>query len=444
MKLIDSMVLTDVDDESDLGIIINALNGKICVISGEEKQFIRKWTNLEEITPEGDGEKALLKELHESGFLVQNKKEEEHIVSHILSICREDHKRIAESRGGVVFVVTYMCNFACPYCYENAVAYCNNKILSEEMVDKIFELHHNSIPQIALYGGEPFLPETRKIIEYIISKAPGSVYSATTNGYYLPDYVDLLKKIKVNNIMITLDGTREIHNKTRVLGNGMGTYDQVIKGIEICLSNLIPVKIRMNISEMNMKDCLELREEFIGQYKEEYETGILSFELQPVFQLSPEKKDKIKEKIYYNGIRNQEAPFKYNVITHSVSPILKAFVNNSKKAFKPRYCNCDAESKRLFYDPEGDIYSCILSLKNKTATVGKYFPQHYMKEESILTRNIETVEVCKKCKLKFLCGGGCAYEIMDDKGNVKNPNCTSILNEINNELPQLYKKLILR
>ena len=81
MKLIDSMVLTDVDDESDLGIIINALNGKICVISGEEKQFIRKWTNLEEITPEGDGEKALLKELHESGFLVQNKKEEEHIVS---------------------------------------------------------------------------------------------------------------------------------------------------------------------------------------------------------------------------------------------------------------------------------------------------------------------------------------------------------------------------
>ena len=60
------------------------------------------------------------------------------------------------------------------------------------------------------------------------------------------------------------------------------------------------------------------------------------------------------------------------------------------------------------------IYSCILSLKNKTATVGKYFPQHYMKEESILTRNIETVEVCKKCKLKFLCGGGCAYEIMQN------------------------------
>ena len=29
MKLIDSMVLTDVDDESDLGIIINALNGQI-------------------------------------------------------------------------------------------------------------------------------------------------------------------------------------------------------------------------------------------------------------------------------------------------------------------------------------------------------------------------------------------------------------------------------
>ena len=439
MRLIYNCLIVDVENENKNGILINTLNGNICIVNEEEKKSIVKWQEVDEINPRNEQERKLFEELLESGYLVANSDEEDKKVEQILSRSREHHYKLANNKTGVVFVVTYKCNFACPYCYEDAASYNEQKILSEEMVDKIFEIHNNDIAYVSFYGGEPFVPETKNIIEYIVSKAPNAIYTATTNGYYLKEYIDLLKGIKVDNIMVTLDGPMELHNRTRILKNGDGTFEQVESGIVECLKNEVPIKIRMNISEQNVDECMKLRDEFIERFSKEYEMGILMFEMQPIFQLSEDKKDSLKEKLYYQGGKVNGNSMKYNMMTRSVSPIMRAFVSPSKRKFSPRYCNCDAETRRLFYDTEGSIYSCILSLRNKEASVGTFFPEYKMKENSILTRNIESVEECRNCKLKFLCGGGCAYNIMSPNGNALKPNCAAVINEIYHELPRLYK-----
>lgn len=103
--------------------------------------------------------------------------------------------------------------------------------MSTQMVDTIFS-YHNNIDTVSLYGGEPLQPRTKNIVEYIISKKPNAFYGITTNGYYIEEFLPLLSKIKIKQIMITLDGERKVHNETRVMPqNKNGTFDRIIAGI---------------------------------------------------------------------------------------------------------------------------------------------------------------------------------------------------------------------
>ena len=193
-----------VDAVNQEGLLINTLTSDISVITSDEKKMIEKWEYTDLIMPIDENEKKFYKDLYEDGFLVENDIEENKKEEIIMERCRKCHQELAVDKTGVVLVITYQCNFACPYCYEDAPSYEGNGFMSKEMVDKIFDIHKNKIDNIAFYGGEPFLLEAKEIIEYIISKAPNSSYAATTNGYYLFDYVDIFKKILIAFIFLTI------------------------------------------------------------------------------------------------------------------------------------------------------------------------------------------------------------------------------------------------
>ena len=129
---------------------------------------------------------------------------------------------------------------------------------------------------------------------------------------------------------------------------------------------------------------------------------------------------------------------KYNSIATNNLPMLDTFINPHKE-FHPRYCFCDAEGCNRFFDPLGDVYSCILALGHSRASVGRYYPTLQMKENNMLTRNIETIVQCRQCKYKFICGGGCANAVVDEEGNSLYPECDTILNEVHYDLPELFR-----
>lgn len=440
VRLIENMLLINVDDEEQHGLLIHTLSGNISVLSKQEKEYIQSWKGKLSIEPTDESERGVYRDLMENGYLSENAEAEARIVDSILSKCRNKHEDMKRHNADAAFVLTYKCNYACPYCYEHALDYVNNKILTNQMVDKIFSIYNEHLENILLYGGEPFLPETKQVVEYIILKAPDAIYSIITNGYYLSDFVGILIKLKVKYIMVTLDGPKELHDRTRILKNGRGTYERVMKGIKLCLEQSIPIKIRMNISHNNVEQCIRLREKLISIFSRQYEAGILMFELQPIFQSSSKVKSNLNEIIFFDNSLLAPIPYNYNRMSLSLSPVLKMFANNAKMPFRPRYCNCDAEGRQMFYDAEGNIYSCTLSLRNEAASIGKYYPDYSLKKNSIFTRNIESVEQCKNCKLKFLCGGGCANAIIDADGNAMKPNCSAIQKEVYYELPRLFKK----
>lgn len=418
--------------------ILHTLLACIDILSESDNTIIDKWISSPDIVPDGENEEILFNQLQRRGYIV-TPDDEIKMYNDVKNYCLKKRVHNATQADAVCFTLTYKCNFKCPYCYEQK----NNKstsILTTEMVDKVFELEHNQINNILFYGGEPFLPCNMDTIEYIIQKAPNATYAAITNGYYLDKFIDILKKVKISFLQVTLDGDETIHNQTRILKNGQFTFSKIISNIDKYLEENIPIKIRMNISSSNIESCIKLREELAKKYLGKP----LSFELQPIFQLDSDLRNTLSDKISESDDKTKHlfrpGTFDYNTILYSCSPIMM-YLSTKQKTFYPICNNCDAETSRRFYDADGNIYSCILSVGNEKATIGTYFPEFKMKETSLITRTVFTIEKCNNCNLAFLCGGGCAYGVGANSGNMNQPNCFNITNTLTYQIPHFLRNL---
>ena len=421
-------------------VLINGLTGMHFVLSERETEIFRGWKRRGIMENEAS---VFLIDLLKNGLVFRSDKEEDNAEQLILSKAKAKYEKEKRSLKTATFVLTYDCNFNCPYCYERNIdsngAY---KHMTKQQIDAIFSYYNEYIEWIILYGGEPLLEENKEIIEYIFKRGADSNYTITTNGYMLLEYMELLKGIKLKRLMVTIDGDKEEHNRRRVLkGQTTGTFNKIIAGIELALKNNISVKIRMNVSADNIDSCLELREQLKNDYLPYYKCGLLMFELQALFQHEKKLKDDINERILPPHIYNREKwATSDNTMTRKVSRLLQPFFN--KNTIEPMYCACGAESHLRFYDCEGYVYSCALALGKPSLSIGTYYPKIERKTSGYMFRNIEAIEKCKDCVLKFLCGGGCSNTIIDSNGNNQFPNCSQIQHELNDVLPRIYRRIL--
>lgn len=423
MKLIKHMFVREIGNINNQHIIANTLTAFVGVLYEEEKNIVLKWTKEDNIIPVTDKEKALYDILSENKFLVHDDVEEEKTVADMLTAGRNTHRELAKDTRRIILALTYMCNFACPYCFEKEN--CDEKkgkVITKEQIDKVFDLSTQKIENIELFGGEPLLPITKDIVSYIFKKAPNEHYSVTTNGYYLDEFIPLFKTVHVFRITVTLDGKRDNHNKTRKLWNGDGTYDKVIGNVEKALESGLPISIRMNLTAENKDEGISLREELRNKYADYYATGKLTFDLQTVFQQDEAQKTQIYMDTLYNFPKNSKNIVSNNLAMLSTYPLLRNLMTPHDN-FIPKYCHCDSEERLMIYDAYGDMYSCPVALGNKNAVIGTYYPEYTIKNESMLNRNIESVPECRACIYKFICGGGCANEIVEEGKSILRPNC---------------------
>lgn len=306
------------------------------------------------------------------------------------------------------------CNFACPYCYEQA----KPGIMSQEVQDKIIELakeaaEHKKNVDFTWYGGEPLL--AKKVI-YSLSERVMKIceenkveYSSSiiTNGYLLEDEdVELFKKYKIDSVQITIDGTREIHNTRRILKNGgEGTFDTIIANVKK-LYGKVGISLRVNIDKTNIQDTMNLIDFFkaegleglfvnfghVSPYTENNKS--ISSTCLSVEQYSKESL-KLQEYLHDNGFRSSGFPY---------YPGIKA-----------NYCGADSISTYVI-DPEGYKYKCWNEVGDSRVAVGnimweaKDVPDHMIaREVSYMTWSPFESEECRECYLLPICMGGCPY-----------------------------------
>ena len=76
--------------------------------------------------------------------------------------------------------------------------------------------------------------------------------AVVTNGFDVEAFLPLLSKTGVREVQVTLDGPPEIHDRRRVLHNGLGTFARVAAGIDALLAAQIPVNLREEVDRENL------------------------------------------------------------------------------------------------------------------------------------------------------------------------------------------------
>ena len=400
--------------------MVNAAFGYVDTIGEKEKETIFRWKKERIIHPKNEYEKDLYNNLIKRKYIVDSSEEDKQF-HNVITVLQKKQNTTPFS-SSICFVLTYNCNFACPYCYEDNVKK-DGLIITPKMVDTVFGNCPN-ISSISLFGGEPLLPSNRSIIDYIVGKADKTVkYAVITNGYHLLDYFDLFSRIEVANIQVTIDGTELQHNKTRHLINGSPTYQRIVEGVEAYVTAGIPVTIRMNVSGDNIEDCFREKEILLNKLWGKD----IQFELQPLFQSTPDEAQLLSRQLYHENIT---ASFP-NRIFDKTTPFFNFL--NKRGNLLPIIRTCDREGSMRYYDPLGNIYNCILAVGDPSKAIGTYYPKTELKEKSFLTRDISQIPQCLECANALLCGGGCPNGLPDGT-DLYSPNCGSFVFELLNRM----------
>jgi uncharacterized protein len=445
-------ISVQLENEADKYMLLHGYTGAIDVVSGNVIAYL---DNIDmQQTASIQVSETTFKALEERGYLTAKTKEEE--IEYVRKLANLLHQKEKILQKTFVFLVAYDCNFRCPYCYESKVLkesrQWSRKVFTKEMVDKAYnvisqiggdkKLHY---PQIVLYGGEPLLSQNKDIVTYIVHKGVEVGYSfmAITNGYDLENFQDLLAPDKINTLQITIDGTKDIHDKRRIHYQEKTSFDKIISNIGIALKYDITINVRMNNDANNFNELEHIDALFkkIGYY----DTGKLKIYSAKLFDYTNNGNSKLHffNQSEYNK-RNKEIAYKYPCTVSGIAQTLHQVIVN-KKRFNFFSTYCSAQTGSYILDPFGDIYGCWEDVGNTQNVIGSYLNDsiEWTETKKIWhNQNISVSTSCVQCKYAFFCRGGCIAHKMRQTGLLKPGYCNAFPETFHESVNLAYSQFL--
>lgn len=183
----------------------------------------------------------------------------------------------------LIILPTEKCNFRCTYCYEDfAVGRMKKEtILGIKSLLEKRCINNLDYLKISWFGGEPLTAKDTvlEISDYATSlskKYPNLYYAGTmtTNGYLL-DYntASRFADVGVRAYQISIDGPRDVHNKSRIRADGSGTYEQIWANLIAIRDSQLPVsvllRIHFTVETLHLFTPLieDIKREFINDFR---------------------------------------------------------------------------------------------------------------------------------------------------------------------------------
>lgn len=329
--------------------------------------------------------------------------------------------------------LTYSCNFKCTYCFERDNLKKFKTISKSDLYDmlnlikseitEIRNINSDSVIYMELFGGEPLLTRNRELLKIIFEFArENNLYiSITSNGYEVISLIEELICYRdvIACFCITIDGTREYHDKRRIINDKIGTFDKIVEGVQLLLELDFKVVCATNVDKKNI-DNLESLFNFyktkswldynnfsvqIGRVDDKFNSGNkdLLTEAKLLNRISEIFKDNKPDWLSTAFLKSIERP----------SNILDVGYNQIEYGKIP-YNHCWATSpiiKGCYIGPDLELYRCTVSVSNENYKVGNLrSDSSYSCYDSWLQNNIFSRKECLDCNISGYCGGGCKIE----------------------------------
>ncbi|MCR1954636.1 4Fe-4S cluster-binding domain-containing protein [Clostridioides mangenotii] len=296
------------------------------------------------------------------------------------------------------FWVTTNCNLNCKYCYEGEEKL--NKVMSKEIIDKAIGFTLDNLNntkknlKVAIHGGEPFLVFDK--MKYIVNEFKAkcseldktTTFLTTTNATILNDEIIDFIVNEMPDITVSIDGTKETHDKNRTFKNGCGSHDIAMENSLKLLKLLPNIRLRMTFDSDSVEDL----------YKDVKYLIDLGFKfIVPAPNLFDENWDIEHIKILESQIK---------CIKEYIGNRTDVNISLIDKTIYKIKGNCSGGKNGFHIYPNGKLYPCLLAGGNELFEIGDIFNGvDINKRNCILSHSKKLNPDCNGCKLYNLCDG---------------------------------------
>ncbi len=325
--------------------------------------------------------------------------------------------------------IAHDCNLACQYCFAEEGEYHGRRaLMSFEVGKKALDfLVANSGNRVNLevdfFGGEPLMnwQVVKDLVAYGRSlEEPHNKkfrFTLTTNGVLLNDEVLEFANKEMANIVLSIDGRKEVHDKMRPFRGGQGSYDMIVPKFQKVAESRDQMNyyVRGTFTHHNLdfsQDVLHLAD-----------LGFQQISVEPV--VAPPQED--------YAIREEDLPF----LKEEYDRLAKAILERREKGQKfnffhfmidlqggpcvaKRLSGCGSGTEYLAVTPWGDFYPCHQFVGQEKFLMGNVDTGIVNKEimDEFKCCNVYAKDACKKCFAKFYCSGGCAANAYNFTGSI--------------------------
>lgn len=330
--------------------------------------------------------------------------------------------------------IIHDCNLRCKYCFADEGEYRGHKgVMSPEVAKKAidFVIEHSGPRkniEVDLFGGEPLmaLETIKEVVAYArkVEKENNKNirFTMTTNATLLnKEVMEYLNKEMVN-IVLSIDGRKEVNDNVRVRRDGTGTYD-----------NILP----------KIKEMVKRRDEGKQYYARGTFTRNNTDFFEDVMHLANEGFDEISIEpvVLPEGdplsLREEDLPEIFKNYDKLYEEMARRY-KNGEKEFKfyhfaidlqggpcvyKRISGCGAGHEYVAVTPTGDIYPCHQFVGNEDFILGNIYEGTIKKEISkeFKAAHIYNKPKCKECWARFYCSGGCQANNFNFNGDIHIP-----------------------
>ena len=314
--------------------------------------------------------------------------------------------------------IAHDCNLRCKYCFASTGDFGKGRKLmtfetGKKAIDFLLEKSGDRENlELDFFGGEPLMnfEVVKQIVEYARSRekeyGKRFRFTITTNGMLLDDdKIDFINK-EMSNVVLSIDGRKEVNDNIRKRVDGSGCYDVILPKFKKLVEKRGDKEyyVRGTFTKHN----LDFSEDVFSLYDE----GFDQISVEPVvcepeapYALTEKELSAIfseYERLSARILENEKHGGKFNFFHFMLD------LDQGPCAIK-RLRGCGCGNEYVAITPDGDIYPCHQFVGLEEYKMGNLDEGTFnldMKAE-FAESHVYTKPECKKCWAKFYCSGGC-------------------------------------